>query len=195
VLYNNQGILRICDFGMARQFGSPLAPYTEVVCTLWYRAPEMLLGTTLYGCEVDMWSVGCLMAEFLTKETLFPGQSEADQIDRIFQLCGTPNEERWPGIDQLRFWRQFRFKKYPNKLRVKFPRSSFGGGAYLSDQGFDLLSRLLEYDPKKRINVDDALNHPWFKELPLPRAIEQMPTFPSINKADRFVVLYCAAAG
>ena len=170
---------------MARQFSSPREPYTEVVCTLWYRAPEMLLGTQVYGPEVDMWSVGCLMAEFLSSEALFAGKSEADQIDKIFALCGTPNEERWPGIEQLRFWRQFRFKKYPNRLRDKFPRSSFAGGAYLGDAGFDLLARLLEYDPKRRITADEALQHAWFRELPAPRACDQMPAFPSINTADR----------
>lgn len=167
-------------------FYPPLSnPRPQVCCTLWYRAPEMLLGTTLYGPEVDMWSVGCLFAEFLTKEPLFAGKGEADQIDKIFATCGTPTEERWPGLEQLRFWRQFRFKKYPNKLRDLFPVRSFSGGAYLSELGFDLLARLLEYDPKRRITADEALQHAWFRETPLPRAIEQMPTFPSINKEDR----------
>ena len=109
LLYNNSGILKICDFGMARKYGYPLRRYTEVVCTLWYRAPEALLGCELYGPEVDMWSVGCLMGEFLTKQALFPGKSEFDQIEKIFKTCGTPSESIWPGLGNLKFWKTFKF--------------------------------------------------------------------------------------
>ncbi len=66
ILYNNRGTLKICDFGLARQFGSPLRPYTQPVVTLWYRPPELLLGERLYSTAVDLWSVGCIMAELLT---------------------------------------------------------------------------------------------------------------------------------
>lgn len=95
---------------MSRKYGIPLGRYTEVVCTLWYRAPEVLLGAVEYGPAVDMWSVGCLMAEFLTKQPLFPGQRELDQLDRIFRVCGTPKEDDWKDLSNLRFWKQFQFK-------------------------------------------------------------------------------------
>ena len=79
-------MLQIGDFGLAREFGDPLKPYTAVVVTLWYRAPELLLGTKLYSTPVDMWSVGCIFGEFLKLEPLFPGKGEVDQMTRIFKV-------------------------------------------------------------------------------------------------------------
>ncbi|MCL7028519.1 hypothetical protein MKW94_010333 [Papaver nudicaule] len=79
LLLNNRGELKICDFGLSRQYGSPLKPYTHLVVTLWYRAPELLLGTKLYLTSIDMWSLGCIMAEFLGKKPLFTGKTEVDQ--------------------------------------------------------------------------------------------------------------------
>lgn len=131
-----------------------------------------------------MWSVGCLFAEFMTKTALFPGNKEVEQLDLIFKTLGTPNETIWPGISNLRFWKQFKFHNYQPKLRSKFPRVSFSG-VPLSDIGFDLLSRLLTYDPRKRITAKEALKHPWFNELPAPQKREMMPAFPSVNKEDR----------
>ncbi|XP_043705965.1 cyclin-dependent kinase G-2 isoform X2 [Telopea speciosissima] len=101
LLLNNRGELKICDFGLARQYGSPLKPYTHLVVTLWYRAPELLLGAKLYSTAVDMWSLGCIMAELLAKEPLFPGKAEVDQLDKIFKMLGTPNEAIWPGFSKL----------------------------------------------------------------------------------------------
>nr|ADE76548.1 unknown [Picea sitchensis] len=93
LLLNNKGELKICDFGMARQYGSPLKTYTHLVVTLWYRAPELLLGAKKYSTAVDMWSIGCIMAELLAKEPVFKGKSEIDQLDKIFKTLGTPNEK------------------------------------------------------------------------------------------------------
>ncbi|XP_020576967.1 cyclin-dependent kinase G-2-like isoform X3 [Phalaenopsis equestris] len=101
LLLNNRGELKICDFGLARQYGSPLKPYTHLVVTLWYRAPELLLGTKQYSTAIDMWSLGCIMAEFLAKEPLFNGKTEFDQLDKIFRTLGTPNEKIWPGFAKL----------------------------------------------------------------------------------------------
>ncbi|XVF85196.1 hypothetical protein PTKIN_Ptkin17bG0098800 [Pterospermum kingtungense] len=101
LLLNNQGELKICDFGLARQYGSPLKPYTHLVVTLWYRAPELLLGARQYSTAIDMWSLGCIMAELLSKEPLFNGKTEFDQLDKIFRILGTPNETIWPGFSKL----------------------------------------------------------------------------------------------
>ncbi|XP_030960703.1 cyclin-dependent kinase G-2 isoform X2 [Quercus lobata] len=101
LLLNNRGDLKICDFGLARQYGSPLKPYTHLVVTLWYRAPELLLGAKLYSTAIDMWSLGCIMAELLSKEPLFNGKTEFDQLDKIFRILGTPNETIWPGFSKL----------------------------------------------------------------------------------------------
>jgi cell division cycle 2-like len=97
ILYTNRGRLKICDFGLARQYGSPLRPYTHMVVTLWYRAPELLLGTKTYSTPIDVWSIGCIMAELLTRKPLFAGKNELNQIDLIFKTLGTPTPETWPG--------------------------------------------------------------------------------------------------
>ncbi|XP_051122431.1 cyclin-dependent kinase G-2 isoform X2 [Andrographis paniculata] len=101
LLLNNCGELKICDFGLARQYGSPLKPYTHMVVTLWYRAPELLLGAKQYSTAIDMWSLGCIMAELLSKEPLFNGKTEVDQLDKIFKILGTPSETIWPGLSKL----------------------------------------------------------------------------------------------
>ncbi|XP_051120854.1 cyclin-dependent kinase G-2-like [Andrographis paniculata] len=187
LLLNNCGELKICDFGLARQYGSPLKPYTQLVVTLWYRAPELLLGAKEYSTAIDMWSVGCIMAELLSKEPLFNGKTEFDQLDKIFRILGTPNEKIWPGYSKLPGVKVNFVKHQYNQLRRKFPATSFTGSPVLSDAGFDLLSKLLTYDPEKRITAEAALNHEWFREVPLPKAREFMPTYPAQNAQDRHV--------
>lgn len=86
LLLSHKGILKVGDFGLAREYGSPLKQYTSVVVTLWYRAPELLLCCKEYSTPIDMWSVGCIFAEFLAMSALFPGQSETDQLNRIFKV-------------------------------------------------------------------------------------------------------------
>ncbi|KAI3981676.1 hypothetical protein MKX01_020619 [Papaver californicum] len=177
LLLNNRGDLKICDFGLSRQYGSPLKPYTHLVVTLWYRAPELLLGAKLYSTAIDMWSLGCIMAEFLGKKPLFTGKTEVDQLDKIFRILGTPNETIWPGFSKLPGVK-VNFVKHPyNLLLKKFPATSF--------TGFDLLNKLLTYDPEKRITAEDALNHQWFREVPLPKSKDFMPTFPAQHAQDR----------
>ncbi|KAL1539270.1 cyclin-dependent kinase [Salvia divinorum] len=185
LLLNNRGELKICDFGLARQYGSPLKPYTHLVVTLWYRAPELLLGAKLYSTAIDMWSLGCIMAELLSKEPLFNGKTEVEQLDKIFRILGTPNETIWPGFSQLPGVKVNFVKHQYNLLRRKFPATSFTGSPVLSDAGFDLLNRLLTYDPDKRISAEEALNHEWFHEVPLPKSKEFMPTFPAHHAQDR----------
>ncbi|OMP10271.1 hypothetical protein COLO4_04658 [Corchorus olitorius] len=178
LLLNNQGELKICDFGMARLYGTLLKRYTTKVVTQWYRAPELLLGAKKYSTAVDMWSVGCIMAELLAKEPLFRGTSEIDQLRKIFDILGTPNEKIWPGFSKLPGAKANYTKQPYNLLRMKFPEASFTGYTVLSNAGLDLLNRLLTYDPKKRITANDALNHEWFRELPLPKSKEFLPTSP-----------------
>ncbi|XP_021759372.1 cyclin-dependent kinase G-2-like isoform X2 [Chenopodium quinoa] len=179
LLLNNSGELKICDFGMARQYGSPLKPYTSLVVTLWYRAPELLLGAKEYSTAVDLWSVGCIMAELLTNKPLFDGKTELEQLDKIFRTLGTPNDKIWPKYSQLPGIKANFVQQPYNQLHKKFPRASFTGSPALSDSGLDLLSRLLTYDPEMRITAKEALSHPWFQEVPLPNSKEFMPTFPA----------------
>lgn len=188
LLFNNQGILKICDFGMARPFGEPVEPYSPKVITQWYRPPELFLGARKYSKDVDIWSVGCIFAELLTRSPLFPCRDgELKQLAMIFQLVGTPTAETWPEYSSLPAAATFHFKHCESKLRAKFPPPShkdlaWGDGVWLSDAGFDLLSRMLALDPKKRISADDALRHPYFSEAPLPQHPSQMPTFDSLNE-------------
>ncbi|KAH8954260.1 hypothetical protein BDL97_08G070600 [Sphagnum fallax] len=167
------------------EYGSPLKPYTHMVVTLWYRAPELLLGAKEYSTAIDMWSLGCIMAEFLAKEPLFNGKSEIDQIDKIFKTLGTPSEKIWPDSVKLPGFKCNFVRQPYNRLREKFPPTAFAGRPTLSESGFDLLNRLLTYDPQKRITADEALNHEWFREVPLPKAKEFMPTFPARSEHER----------
>uniref|UniRef100_A0A8C8SUD6 cyclin-dependent kinase n=1 Tax=Pelusios castaneus TaxID=367368 RepID=A0A8C8SUD6_9SAUR len=101
LLINEMGAIKLADFGLARAFGVPLRTYTHEVVTLWYRAPEILLGCKYYSTAVDVWSIGCIFAEMVTRKALFPGDSEIDQLFRIFRTLGTPTEAAWPGVTQL----------------------------------------------------------------------------------------------
>ncbi|KAK8561082.1 hypothetical protein V6N12_048158 [Hibiscus sabdariffa] len=151
LLLNNQGELKICDFGLARQYGSPLKPYTHLVVTLWYRAPELLFGARQYSTAIDMWSLGCIMAELLSKEALFSGKTEFDQLYKIFRTLGSPNETIWPGFSKLPGVKVNFVKHQLPALGDSvlafwlplFPATSFTGTPVLSDAGFDFLNKLL----------------------------------------------------
>ncbi|CAK9296827.1 unnamed protein product [Gordionus sp. m RMFG-2023] len=174
VLVSHGGSLKLGDFGLAREYGSPLKPYTPVVVTLWYRAPELLLGASRYSTHIDTWSVGCLFAELLTLEPAFRGKSEVDQLNKIYKDLGTPNETIWPGYTNLPMVKKINFVTYPyNNIRKRYKAS------LLSDIGFDLLNKFLTYDPTMRISADVALNHPFFNESPLPVNQALLPTFPA----------------
>ena len=118
LLFSHKGQLKIGDFGLAREYGSPLKPYTPIVVTLWYRAPELLLGTKLYSKPIDMWSVGCIFGELLTQKPMFAGKSETEQLNQIFKELGTPNEKIWPDWPNLPMVKKIVFTEYPyNNLR------------------------------------------------------------------------------
>ncbi|KAJ3140547.1 hypothetical protein HDU90_007847 [Geranomyces variabilis] len=178
LLMNNKGQMKVADFGLARRFGSPLGHMTQLVVTLWYRAPELLLGAKEYTTAIDMWSVGCIFGELVNKEALLPGRGEFDQLKRMFQLLGTPNETIWPGWSHLPLLKTFNFVNQPySNLRSRF--------AYLTENGLDLLSQLLTFDPKKRITAEQALRHPYFTEAPLPKDPSLFPTFPSKGAGEK----------
>ncbi|CAF0886701.1 unnamed protein product [Adineta ricciae] len=176
LLLSNKGILKIGDFGLAREYGSPLKPYTPVVVTLWYRAPELLLGIKEYSTPIDIWSVGAIFGELLTMKPLFPGKSEIDQLNRIFKDLGTPTDKIWPDYNSLPFTKKMTFSNYPyNRLRSRFDVS-------LSEKGFDLLNKFLTYDPSKRISALAALKHDYFEESPRLIDPSMFPTWPSRNE-------------
>ncbi|XP_068195195.1 cyclin-dependent kinase 11B isoform X1 [Antennarius striatus] len=179
LLLSHKGILKIGDFGLAREYGSPLKPYTPIVVTLWYRSPELLLGAKEYSTAVDMWSVGCIFGELLTQKPLFPGKSDIDQINKIFKDLGSPSEKIWPGYNELPALKKMTFTEYPyNNLRKRF-------GALLSDQGFDLMNKFLTYCPSKRILSDEGLKHEYFRETPSPIDPSMFPTWPAKSEQQR----------
>jgi len=158
LLIDRKGAIKIADFGLARAFAIPNRPYTHEVVTLWYRAPEILLGAIEYSTPVDIWSLGCIFAEMVNKTPLFSGDSEIDQLYRIFRVLGTPDDNIWPGVSQLRDYKP----TFPNWQGVgkKFV-------THLDDLGYDLLKKMLRYDPCERISAKAALKHPYFKGVRL----------------------------
>lgn len=157
LLIDRQGTLKLADFGLARAFGIPVRTYTHEVVTLWYRAPEILLGQKQYSTPVDVWSIGCIFAEMVSRTPLFPGDSEIDQLFKIFRCLGTPTEETWPGVEKLPDYKPTFPKWEGDSLANRVPG--------LDADGIDLLSRMLRYEPSQRISARDALNHPYFNDL------------------------------
>lgn len=150
--------LKLGDFGLARALGIPVRNLTHEVVTLWYRPPEALLGASQYTVALDMWSAGCVIAEALMhSKPLFPGRGERDELLRIFEALGTPDEAVWPGCTRLPQWR----RDFPHYTR-KQP-GVFLSGCDASAQ--DLILRMLEYDPTKRITARAAMGHPFFDEV------------------------------
>lgn len=149
--------LVLADFGLARCFNVPLKIYTHEVVTLWYRAPEILLGQVRYGPPMDIWSLGCILAEMATARALFPGDSEIDTIFKIFRLLGTPTEDMWPGVSQLRDFKQ-KFPKWPDTRFAEVRQIAPG----ISDHGLELLQSSLKYNHIDRPAAKNALFHPFF---------------------------------
>ncbi len=156
--------LKLADFGLARAFGIPLRPFTHEVITLWYRAPEILLGSKHYSTPVDLWSIGCIFAEMVNQKPLFPGDSEIDEIFKIFQIRGTPDDKSYPGVSALPDYKDIFPKWNRQNLKSLVPT--------LCAPGLDLLDKLLDYIPSRRISAKAALSHPYFDEL---RAINEIP--------------------
>ncbi|GAB1320794.1 cyclin-dependent kinase [Madurella fahalii] len=177
LLLNNRGQLKIADFGMARYVGDPPPKLTQLVVTLWYRAPELLLGATRYTSAIDMWSMGCIFGELLTREPLLQGRNEVDELTKIFELCGVPTEESWPSFRRLPNARGLRLPSKASAamtgsvIRAKFP--------LLTVAGVSLLNGLLALDPEKRPGAREVLAHEYFKQDPKPKQEAMFPTFPS----------------
>lgn len=154
LLINKEGVIKVADFGLGRSFGIPVRIYTHEIVTLWYRAPEVLLGTSRYSCPVDIWSIGCIFAEMATRKPLFQGDSEIDQLFRMFRILRTPTEDIWPGVTTLPDYKATFPCWTQNQLTNQVKN--------LNEAGLDLLQKMLTYDPVHRISAKKALEHPYF---------------------------------
>ncbi|XP_029163947.1 cyclin-dependent kinase 4-like [Nylanderia fulva] len=152
LLVTREGRIKIADFGLAKTYDFEMR-LTSVVVTQWYRAPEVLLGCS-YATPVDIWSVGCILAELCKLEPLFPGSSEGDQLDRIFQVLGTPSQQAWPQNVSLS-WTAFPYRQ-PKPLGAIIPD--------LNEHGLDLIRSMLMFDPHSRITAAQAVRHRYFSE-------------------------------
>ncbi|XP_064120780.1 cyclin-dependent kinase 16-like isoform X2 [Macrobrachium nipponense] len=159
LLINDRGELKLADFGLARAKSVPTKTYSNEVVTLWYRPPDVLLGSTEYSTQIDMWGVGCIMYEMISGRPLFPGATVEDELHLIFRTLGTPTENTWPGISTNEDFLQYSFPTYNGEpLLAKAPRLA-------QDSALGLLTKFLLYEAKKRISAAAALKHPFFESL------------------------------
>lgn len=168
LLINKDGLIKVADFGLGRSFGIPVRNYTHEIVTLWYRAPEVLLGSTRYSCPVDVWSLGCIFAEMMTRKPLFQGDSEIDQLFRMFRILKTPTEDIWPGVTQMPDYKPTFpcWTQYNLKQQVK----------NMDSAAFDLLQKTLIYDPALRISAKELLEHKYFESLE-PSLVNTIPLY------------------
>ncbi|GLT32173.1 hypothetical protein SLA2020_068590 [Shorea laevis] len=176
LLIDNEGNLKLADFGLARTFSSHHnANLTNRVITLQYRPPELLLGATQYGPAVDMWSVGCIFAELLYGKPILPGKDEPEQLNKIFELCGAPDEVNWPGVSRLPWYNNF---KPLRPMRRRF-REVFWD---FDRHALDLLKKMLALNPSQRISARDAIDAEYFWTDPLPCDPKSLPKYESSHE-------------
>ncbi|KAM8735983.1 cyclin-dependent kinase 14 isoform 2-T3 [Acanthopagrus schlegelii] len=171
LLISDTGELKLADFGLARAKSVPSHTYSNEVVTLWYRPPDVLLGSTDYSTCLDMWGVGCIFIEMIQGVAAFPGMKDIqDQLERIFLVIGTPSEDSWPGVNSLPHFKPDRFTVYSaKKLRQAWNKLGY------VDHAEELASRFLQCFPKNRLSAQAALNHEYFSNLP-PRLWELQDT-------------------
>jgi cyclin-dependent kinase 12/13 len=171
LLINRQGELKIADWGLARSWNSEMKRLTNKVNTLWYRPPELLLGCLEYTDKIDMWSVGCIIAEMFRRSGFLKGSNEATQLDLIFRTCGHPTKEEWPSLgDKCRLWK----KLGPNAGQPRFPnrlaealRAKLPNPKWMTDNAIELIAKLMALNPDHRWSAEHALDAEYFFENPI----------------------------
>ncbi|XP_060967157.1 probable serine/threonine-protein kinase At1g54610 [Cannabis sativa] len=177
LLLNNEGILKIADFGLATFYDpNHRQPMTSRVVTLWYRPPELLLGATMYGVGIDLWSAGCILAELLAGKPIMPGRTEVEQLHKIFKLCGSPSEEYWKKYrlpNATLFKPQQPYKRCIAETFKDFPPSSL-----------PLIESLLSIDPNGRGDATTALQSEFFSTEPHACEPSSLPKYPPSKELD-----------
>ncbi|CAN1196586.1 Probable serine/threonine-protein kinase At1g54610 [Linum perenne] len=177
LLIDNEGVLRIADFGLASFFDpNRRHPMTSRVVTLWYRPPELLLGATEYGVGVDLWSAGCILAELLAGKPIMPGRTEVEQLHKIYKLCGSPSDEYWKKSklpNATLFKPREPYKRSIRETFKDFPRSSL-----------PLIETLLAMDPAERQTATAALNSEFFTTEPYACEPSSLPKYPPSKEID-----------
>ncbi|CAF0875581.1 unnamed protein product [Brachionus calyciflorus] len=159
LLINQRGELKLADFGLARAKSIPTKTYSNEVVTLWYRPPDVLLGSTDYSTHIDMWGVGCIFYEMVCGKPLFPGTKVEDELFLIFKILGTPNEENFPGVTSNPEFMALNIPRFaPINFSALAPR--------LDNDGVSLLSSFLKYDPKMRASAAESMHHKFFSCMP-----------------------------
>lgn len=174
LLIDKEGHIKLADFGLSRSFSLPSRTYTHEVVTLWYRAPELLLGSKIYCTGVDIWSLGCILCEMIIKKAMFPGDSEIDQLYKIFRIMGTPNEEVWDGISSFPEYKPSFPKWKPKNLKEIIN--------FQDEEQEELLMNMLVYDPSQRKTAKELTKHPYLKKARL--AAPDMDAFPNNDTED-----------
>ncbi|KAI3706097.1 hypothetical protein L1987_76352 [Smallanthus sonchifolius] len=176
LLIDNEGNLKLADFGLARSYSTDIkGNLTNRVITLWYRPPELLLGATIYGPFVDMWSVGCIFAELLHGKPILTGKNEPEQLHKIFELCGSPDEVNWPGVSRIPWYNKYK----PSRQMKRRVREVF---RHFDRNALELLEKMLALDPSQRISAKDALDGEYFWADPLPCDPKSLPKYESSHE-------------
>jgi cyclin-dependent kinase 7 len=166
LLMTSSGVLKIADFGLARDWGDPSRQMTSQVVTRWYRSPELLFGAKEYSYAIDIWAVGCIFAELMLRTPYLAGESDMDQLTKIFHALGTPTDSDWPGMSSLPAYIQFK----------QFPKVPLGN--YFTAAGVDalsLLEQMLVFDPNRRWTAEECLGHSYFRNMPVPTSPDKLP--------------------
>lgn len=185
LLINRRGELKIADLGLARSWNPEMKRLTNRVITLWYRPPELLLGCMKYSPKIDMWSVGCIIAEMFRRGGLLKGTTEAHQLDLIFKMMGHPitnatDDQGWPNINAMcPLWKNYEPKDgeegFPRRLReelkCRLPPSAMN---WMTPHAMDLIDRLLAYNPDKRWSAAQALTAEWFFDNPMVKPADKL---------------------
>lgn len=161
ILINSEGKVKITDFGLSRTYSIPIKVYTKEILSLWYRAPELVLGMDYYSIGIDMWSIGCIFAELILKKPIFKSDSEINLLFKQFKILGKPDEKTMPGFKTFPLFNS----RFPDINKISLDLEFKGTCAENSKEAIDLLNKMFIFNPAKRITCREALKDKFFEEI------------------------------